>query len=390
MLPSRPPRIPTRSMKAVVKTAPVGGPAGTEIRDCPTPVPRPDEVLIRVAATALCGTDKHIYKWDPSIQAAVTPPRIYGHEFCGFIEELGSEVRRQDLRAGDYVSAEMHVVCGECRQCRSGNGHICPRTKILGLHDHGSFAELVRVPAGNLIKLDSRSVPLEVGAFLDALGNAVHSTQVVDLAGKSVAITGFGPIGAMAAAIAEHSGAGLVIVTDVSDHALETARRWAASRSFANLHEFNVRTTPPEDLVSAIAKLTGGGVDVVLEMSGAASAINFALDIVRPGGFLSLLGLPTGNSVTIKDYTSNIIFKGVTIQGIIGRRMYETWQRMLALLESGLDVSWIVQAQFDSLDEFHTGMARFERHDALKVVFFPAARETTLKNSSQYSVVSSQ
>jgi threonine 3-dehydrogenase len=376
-------------MKAVVKTAPVGGPAGTEIRECPNPVARPDEVLIRVAATALCGTDKHIYKWDPSIQTAITPPRIYGHEFCGFVEQVGAEVRRRDLRAGDYVSAEMHVVCGECRQCRSGKGHICPRTRILGLHEDGTFAEMVRVPVSNVIKLDSRYVPLEVGAFLDALGNAVHATQVVDLAGKSVAITGFGPIGAMAAAIAEHSGAVLVIVTDVSDHALETARRWAASRNFANLHEFNVRNAPGAELVSAITRLTDGGVDVVLEMSGAASAINFGLDIVRPGGFLSLLGLPTGNSVTIADYTANIIFKGVTIQGIIGRRMYETWQRMLALLESGLDVSWIVQAQFDSLDDFHTGMTRFERHEALKVVFFPGGRQAALDSFRGAAVATS-
>lgn len=362
-------------MKAVVKSAPVSGPDGTEIRTCPSPVPRPHEVLIRVAATALCGTDKHIYKWDPSIQHAVTPPRIYGHEFCGFIDSVGSDVERHDLRPGDYVSAEMHVVCGECRQCRSGNGHICPRTKILGLHDNGSFAELVRVPASNLIKLDPRYVPLEVGAFLDALGNAVHSTQVVDLAGKSVAIAGFGPIGAMCASIAEHSGAGLVIVTDVSDHSLETARRWAASRNFANLHAFNVRTTPATDVAAAVEALSGGGVDVVLEMSGSPAAINFGLEIIRPGGFLSLLGLPAGNSVTIQDYTANIIFKGITLQGIIGRRMYETWQRTLALLQAGLDVGWIVQAQFESLESFHEGMARFERHEALKVVFFPEGQE---------------
>jgi|SRR5688500_3524783 len=368
-------------MKAVVKSAPIAGPEGTEVSECPAPVARPDEVLIRVAATALCGTDKHIYKWDPSIQNAVKPPRIYGHEFCGFVESVGADVRRHDLEPGDFVSAEMHVVCGECRQCRSGNGHICTRTRILGLHDNGSFAEFVRVPATNVIKLDSRFVPLEVGAFLDALGNAVHSTQVVDLAGKSVAITGFGPIGAMCAAIAEHSGAGAVIVTDVSDHALETARRWAAKRNFGNLHAFNVRTTPPEEVLRAVMKLTGG-VDVALEMSGSASAINFALDVVQPGGFVSLLGLPAGNSVTIKDYTSNVIFKGITIQGIIGRRMYDTWQRTLSLLQAGLDVRWIVQAEFDSLDKFHDGMSRFERHEALKVVFFPYGKEAAQEQLS--------
>src|SRR5215212_7641129 len=361
-------------MEAVVKSAPLDGSAGTAVRDCPVPTPGPDEVLIRVAATAICGTDKHIYHWDPSIRDSVVPPRIYGHEFCGFVEEIGERAGRADegeLHVGDYVSAEMHVVCGECPQCRSGNGHICIRTKIYGLHEDGAFAEFVKVPAANVIKLPPY-VPLRVGAFLDALGNAVHATQVVDLAGKSVAITGFGPIGAMSAAIAEHSGASVVIVTDVSDHALETARRWAASRNFANLHAFNVRTTDNAEVQKAIQTITNGvGVDVVCEMSGSAAAINFALDIVRMGGVLSLLGLPAGHSVTINDYTRNIIFKGVTMHGIIGRRMYSTWQRMLGMLRSGLDVEWIVQATFDSLEDFHEGMGRFDRHEALKVVFFP-------------------
>ncbi|HET7706959.1 MAG TPA: alcohol dehydrogenase catalytic domain-containing protein [Thermoanaerobaculia bacterium] len=358
-------------MKAVVKSAPAAGESGTSIRDCPIPKPSADEILIRVGATAICGTDKHIYKWDPSIHDSVKPPRIYGHEFCGFIEEFGERAHRDGLQKGDYVAAEMHVVCGECPQCRSGNGHICNKTKIYGLHEDGAFAEFVKVPASNVIKLGAY-VPLRVGAFLDALGNAVHCTQVVDMAGKSVAITGFGPIGAMAAAICEHSGASTVVVTDISDQALEAARRWAANRNFANLHAFNVRTTDPKDVKAAIQTITEGvGVDVVLEMSGSSNAINFGLEIVRMGGFLSLLGLPAGHSVTIDDYTRNVIFKGVTLQGIIGRRMYSTWQRMLALLQSGLDVEWVVQATFDSLDEFHEGMSRFDRHEALKVVFFP-------------------
>jgi len=361
-------------MIAVVKSAPLDGPEGTEIRQCPDPKPGPGEVLIRVAAAAICGTDKHIYHWDPSIQPSVTPPRIYGHEFCGFVEQIGEGAERAHegaLHVGDYVSAEMHVVCGECPQCRSGNGHICIRTKIYGMHEDGAFADFVKVPASNVIKLPAY-VPLRVGAFLDALGNAVHTTQVVDLAGKSVAITGFGPIGAMSAAIAEHSGASTVIVTDVSDRALESARRWAALSDFANLHTFNVRTTDPLEVKKAIDVITDNvGVDVVCEMSGSSAAINFGLDIVRRGGTLSLLGLPAGNSVTIDNYTRNVIFKGVTLHGIIGRRMYSTWQRMLALLRSGLDVEWVVQATFDSLGEFHEGIARFDRHEALKVVLFP-------------------
>ena len=362
-------------MKAVVKTAPIDGPDGTAVRDCPVPTPAPDEILIRVAAAAICGTDKHIYHWDPSIREKVHPPRIYGHEFCGFIEEFGERAQREGFAKGDYVSAEMHVVCGECPQCRSGNGHICIRTKIYGLDEEGAFAEFVKVPASNVIKLGPY-VPLRVGAFLDALGNAVHTTQVCDLAGKTVAITGFGPIGAMAAAIAEHSGASTVIVTDVSDQALETARRWAAARDFANLHAFNTRTADVKQVKKAIEAITDGvGVDIVLEMSGASPAINFGLNIVRMGGFLSLLGLPRGHAVTIDDYTRNVIFKGVTMQGIIGRRMYATWQRMLALLKSGLDVEWVVQATFDSLNDFHEGMGRFDRHEALKVVFFPEGED---------------
>ena len=286
-------------------------------------------------------------------------------------------MHREGLAVGDYVSAEMHVVCGECAQCRSGNGHICVKTKIYGLHEDGAFAEFVRVPASNVIRLGSY-VPLRVGAFLDALGNAVHTTQVMDLAGKAVAITGFGPIGAMAAAIAEHSGASTVIVTDVSDHALETARRWASSRGFANLHAFNVKTSDSAAVKKQIQEITDGvGVDVVCEMSGSSAAINFALEIVRMGGFLSLLGLPAGHAVTIDDYTRNVIFKGVTMQGIIGRRMYSTWQRMLALLRSGLDVEWVVQATFDSLHDFHEGMGRFDRHEALKVVFFPEGEKAS-------------
>ncbi len=358
-------------MQAVVKSQPVDGNAGTEIRDCPVPKPGPDEVLIRVTAAAICGTDKHIYHWDPSIRDSVRPPRIYGHEFCGFIESFGERAQRENLNAGDYVSAEMHVVCGECPQCRSGKGHICARTRILGLHADGAFAEFVKVPASNIIRLGPY-VPLRVGAFLDALGNAVHATQVCDLSGATVAITGFGPIGAMAAAIAEHSGASTVVVTDVSDHALETARRWAATRAFANLHAFNVRTTEAAAVKKAIEAITGGqGVDIVMEMSGSPAAINFGLDVVKMGGTISLLGLPAGHAVTIDDYTRNVIFKGVTLQGIIGRRMYSTWQRTLSLLRSGLDVEWVVQATYDSLAEFHDGMGKFDRHEALKVVFFP-------------------
>lgn len=361
-------------MRAVVKTEPTGGTKGTSVIDRETPRPGRGEVLIKVAAAALCGTDRHIYHWDHSIQADVRVPLVYGHEFCGHVEELGPGTERSGISPGDYVTAEMHVVCGRCRQCRSGLAHVCADTKVLGIHDDGAFADYVKVPASNVITLDVSRVPVRVGAFLDALGNAVHATSVVDLAGRSVCITGFGPIGAMSAAIAEHCGASTVVVTDVSDHALETARRWAARRSFANLHAFNP-SSDPDALRNAVMDITrGNGVDVILEMSGAPSAINFGLDIVAAGGFMSLLGMPSGCSVLVEEYTKNVIVKGITIQGIIGRRMFDTWQRMLALLEGGLDVCWLVQAEFDSLDAFHDGMAVFERGEALKVVFYPHGR----------------
>ncbi|MDX1583986.1 MAG: alcohol dehydrogenase catalytic domain-containing protein [Thermoanaerobaculia bacterium] len=359
-------------MRAVVKSEPVAGTDGTEVRDVPIPSPGPDEVLIRVAAAALCGTDKHIFKWDPSIQRSISPPRVYGHEFCGFVERIGERVESPSLFAGAYVSAEMHLVCGVCPQCRRGEGHICRNTRILGIHGDGAFADYVCVPASNVIPLNPRYVPIRVGAFLDALGNAVHTTQVTDLAGKSVAITGFGPIGAMAAAIAEHSGATTIIVTDISDHALETARRWAAHLNFPRLHAFNMRTTDESEVRSAIEVITdGNGVDVVLEMSGASPAINFGFDIVRMGGTVSLLGLPAGNSVTIDNYTRNLVFKGISVHGIIGRRMYDTWQTMLALLEGGLDVTWVVQGEFEGLEQFNEAMEIFDEGSALKVVLYP-------------------
>ncbi|MCM2317221.1 MAG: alcohol dehydrogenase catalytic domain-containing protein [Thermoanaerobaculia bacterium] len=364
-------------MRAVVKSAPRDGSTGTTVKDCDRPVPGPGEVLIKVAAAALCGTDKHIWHWDPSIRRSMQLPRIYGHEFCGHLEEIGPHTDRTDLAPGDYVSAEMHVVCGHCRQCRNGQGHVCSNTRVLGLHGDGAFAEYVKVPATNVIKLDRESLPLKVGAFLDALGNAVHATQVSDLAGKSVLITGFGPIGAMCAAIAEHCGAGTVIVTDVSDHSLETARRWAAAKSFRNLHAFNAAASDPKSVREAILDLTDGGIDVALEMSGAPAAINFALDVVAMGGFVSLLGLPAGHSLQIDDYTTNVILKGITLQGITGRRMYATWERMLSLLKAGLDVAWVVQGEYDSLDDFEQGIDKFDRHEALKVIFYPHGRNVS-------------
>ena len=362
------------TMQAVVKTGPGPGYDFTDVLDVPIPEPGPGWVRLKVLATAVCGTDKHIYGWDPSIQASVKPPRIYGHEFCGVIDAFGPKVERSGLEVGQYVSCEMHVVCGNCRPCRTGNGHVCENTRILGLHGDGCFAQYVVVPASNVIPLDAKVAPPKIGAFLDALGNAVHTTQVVDLSGKSVAILGYGPIGAMCASIAEVSGAAHLFITDVTPHAVRNAESWAKKRKLSNVTVFDLSKTAPDDVVAKVDAACDGGVDVVLEIAGAEASVNLGLRLVRYGGFLSLLGLPRGKDITLHDYTKNVIFKGVAIQGIIGRRMYSTWYKMLDLLRAGLDVEYLVSKEYDTLEPFHEGMNLLESRRAMKIVFYPNGR----------------
>jgi threonine 3-dehydrogenase len=357
------------TMKAIRKVKAAPGPEATRLEDVPIPVPGQGEALVRVLATAPCGTDRHIYNWDGSVADIVVPPRTYGHEFCGEIAALGPGVGRADLHPGDYVSAEMHVVCDRCRACRSGRRHACENTAILGLHRDGCFAELVAVPAANVIKLDRAVVPPRIGAFLDALGNAVHTTEYTPLRGASVAVLGFGPIGAMAAAVAEHEGAARIFVLDVNPRSIERGEAWKKSRRLASVEVIEI--TRASDVVAEVKGLNQGGVDVVLEMSGAEPAINQALALARHGGHVSLLGLPRGNAVTLHQYSKDLIFKGLTVQAIIGRRMFETWDRMLALLAGGLDVSHVVSDEYPGLEHFHEGMAHFDRGEAMKIVFYP-------------------
>jgi threonine 3-dehydrogenase len=363
-------------MRAVVKTAPLPGAAGTEVRDVTVPGIGPDEVLLRVRATSICGSDRHIFHWDPPIRKTVRPPRVYGHEFCGEVVEIGREARRPDLRPGDPASAEMHVTCGTCRLCRTGRAHVCPRTRILGFHADGCFAEYVKVPAGNVIRLDPAVVPLRVGSFLDALGNAVHTVEDEQLGGARVAVLGYGPIGAMAAALARHLAAAEIYVLDVSDRALDQARAWAARVDAPHVRPLSTAGEAAAATVAEVLERTGGGVDLVLEMSGAEPAINLGLRLLRHGGRMNLLGIPSRKSVTFEDYTHDLIFKGVTLNAIIGRRMFSTWDRMLDLLASGLDVEFVVSHEFPSLDRFLEGMDLFDRHEALKVVFYPDGRGT--------------
>ncbi|MBW3660622.1 MAG: thioredoxin-disulfide reductase [Gemmatimonadetes bacterium] len=359
------------TMRAVVKVGDEGGREGTELRDVPIPEPGPGEARLKVLACAICGSDRHIWHWDESVQDLVDPPRVYGHEFCGEIDAVGASPGRDDLAPGAYASAEMHVTCGTCRQCRAGQGHVCARTEIIGFHRDGTFAEYVVVPTRNVVILDRQVVPPKVGAFLDALGNAVHTVQDHDLTGASVAILGYGPIGAMAAAIAEHERASRIYVLDVSEAAIEQAERWKAERS---AHQVTVLKTGRDvagEVETRILDETVGGVDLVLEMSGAAAAINQGLRLARMGGSMSLLGLPTDEAVTIERFAHDLVFKGLTLNAIIGRRIFSTWERMLALLASGLDVTSLVTHEHESLEAFPEAMEAFDSHEALKTVLYP-------------------
>ncbi len=358
-------------MQAVVKVDEREGRAGTEVREVAVPEPGEDEVRLKVRATAICGSDRHIYHWDPTVRDMVAPPRIYGHEFCGEIDAVGARAGRSDLREGDYASAEMHVTCGVCRQCLAGEGHVCSKTRIIGFHADGSFADYVIVPARNVVPLDRAVVPLAIGAFLDALGNAVHTVQDHDLEGTSIAITGYGPIGAMAAAIAHHERASRIYLIDVSEKAIAQAERWRGTAQADNVTVLRTGREEAAAVEERIRDETGGGVDLVLEMSGAQAAINQALRIARMGGAVSLLGIPTRESVTIERFAGDLIFKGLSLQAIIGRRIFSTWDRMLELLADGLDLRSLVSREYEGLEAFIEGMEAFDAHEALKVVFYP-------------------
>jgi threonine 3-dehydrogenase len=357
------------TMQAVVKIAAAAGPEGTEVRDVPVPEPARGEALIRVLAAAVCGTDRHIYDWDPSIQGRVKPPLVTGHEFCGEIALLGGDIGRADLSVGDYVSAEMHITCGHCRPCLKGQRHVCENTRILGVDGPGCFAQYVAVPAENIVPLDRSYVPPKVGAFLDALGNAVHTTQVVDLSGKTVAILGFGPIGAFCAEIARVSGASAIAITDVNEKAIAEANRWKQARAARNARAFNLHNA--EDPVGLLREFLGGGADAVLELSGAQASINLGLEVAYPGGWMSLLGLPRGKSLELEDYSRDLIYKGVTMHAIIGRQIFSTWVKMLDLLKAGLKVDDFVSHEFEGFEKFHEAQRLLADREAMKVVFYP-------------------
>lgn len=358
-----------KKMMAVLKINKESEKNGTEIREVEIPQPEEGEVLIKVKATSICGTDRHIYKADQSIMKSLKVPVIYGHEFCGNIYSFGPNTKSSFFKEGDYVSAEMHKICGFCYQCRTGRGHICENTKILGVHENGCFAEFVKVPLSNVMKLNKNLKP-EIASFLDALGNAIHTIQPVKVSGKNILILGYGPIGAMSASICEFLEAKKIFITEISSDGIFLAKKWIKEK---NLKEkvclIDVKDKSNEDIFKEIYEICPEGIDAVLEISGAESAINLGLKVLKRGGEISLLGIPSKSSLNIYDYANDVIFKGINMYAIIGRRMFETWFQMLDLLESGLDLSHIPNKVYRGLDNFFLGMEDFISHKALKAVF---------------------
>lgn len=309
-------------MKAICKTQPG---VGLELCEVDEPTLQPDTVLVRVLRTSLCGTDLHIYSWDPWAQSRLKPPLIVGHEFCGIVEAVGERV--QHLQVGDFVAGESHITCGVCKPCRLGQAHVCQNTRILGVDIDGCFAPYIAVPAANAQKTDPR-IPPEVATVQDPLGNAVHTVLTAPVAGSTVLITGCGAIGLFSIAVAKACGATRIYATEVRPYRRQLAEQMGADRVF---------DPQVDDVLSIIRRETDGlGVDVALEMSGHPSAVALITEAIRPGGHISLLGLFT-QPVPID--LNALIFKAVQVHAILGRQLYATWEAMQSLLASGkLDI----------------------------------------------------
>jgi threonine 3-dehydrogenase len=338
-------------MNALVKSKPAEG--IWIVKDAPVPEVGVHDVMIRVVKSAICGTDVHIYNWDEWSQRTVPVPMVIGHEYVGRVERVGAEV--EAFRPGERVSGEGHVTCGFCRNCRAGRRHLCRHTVGVGVNRPGSFAEYVVIPADNVYRIPD-DIPDDVAAVFDPFGNATHTALSFDLVGEDVLITGAGPIGVMAAGIARHVGARHVVVTDVNDYRLGLAAKLGASR---------VVNVAKEDL-RAVMKDLGmkEGFDVGLEMSGNGRAFRQLLDVMNHGGKIAMLGIMPGPEAV--DW-SQVVFKGLTIKGIYGREMYETWYKMVAMLQSGLDISAVVTHRFP-IDEFQAGFDAMRSGQSGKVV----------------------
>ena len=331
---------------------------GLSMETAPVPAIGAADVLVRVKTASICGTDLHIYGWDRWSQGRIRPPLTLGHEFCGVVESVGEEVTA--VKSGDFVSAEMHVNCGHCRQCRLGEAHICQNLRIIGIDQDGAFAEFVKIPASNIWKLDA-AIPEHYGAILDPLGNAVHTVLAGPIAGQTVLVTGCGPIGLMSIAVAKACGSSTVFATETNEN-----RRAMAKKMGADV----VLNPAAEDAVARIlAETNGTGVDALLEMSGNPTAIQQGFKALRAGGRASLLGIPTENVPL--DLVNDVIFKGATVQGIYGRRMYGTWVQMTALLKAGRLNLEPLFGEREPLEKFENAFAKLQGGLAGKILLFP-------------------
>ena len=337
-------------MKALVKAR---AEPGIWMEDAARPAVGHNDVLVKIRKTAICGTDIHIYNWDDWAQSTIPVPMIVGHEFVGEIAEIGMEVAGFEI--GDRVSGEGHVTCGHCRNCRAGRRHLCRNSIGVGVNRPGCFAEYLAIPAVNAFLL-ADDIGDNLAAILDPLGNAAHTALSFDLVGEDVLITGAGPIGIMAAAICRHVGARFVVVTDINDYRLELASKMGATRVINVEHETIGEAMADLGMVE--------GFDVGLEMSGNKRAFDAMLDTMNHGGRVAILGIMPGEAAV--DWTQ-IVFKGLTLKGIYGREMFETWYKMSTMLQSGLDISPILTHHFP-IDDFQTGFDVMRSGQSGKVI----------------------
>ncbi|MFL1675188.1 L-threonine 3-dehydrogenase [Paenibacillus dendritiformis] len=329
---------------------------GAVLKEVPVPAYGPDEVLVRVKASSICGTDVHIYKWDDWAARTVVTPNVFGHEFAGIVEAVGARVT--NVKVGDHVSGEGHVVCGVCKACRTGNAHVCPHTRSFGITLPGCFGEYAVLRASNVIQNDPK-LPFEIACLQDPLGNAVQTVLAGDIVGKSVAVIGVGPIGLMAIAVAKACGSGTIIAVDINPYRLEMAKTMGAD-VIVNSKEVNS--------VQAIREATNGeGAEVVLEMSGHPDAIRDALKAAAQAGRVSLLGIPSKEVAF--DLAEDVIFKGLQLVGITGRRMYDTWYQLKGLLERGrIDLTPIITHRL-TLDRHEEAFDLMSSGNCGKIVF---------------------
>jgi threonine 3-dehydrogenase len=342
-------------MHAVMKTESAPGLTWGE-----TAIPEigPEDVLVKVRATSICGTDLHIRRWDTWASGRVRPPLIVGHEMCGEVVEAGARVTT--VRRGDFVAAESHIVCGVCDQCRVGEAHICANTKILGVDTDGVYAEYVRIPAANAW-LNPPDMPWEIATLQENFGNAVHTALAVDARGKRVLVTGCGPVGLMAIAVLRAVGARTIVATDVSRYRLDLALKMGADLAL---------DPSSDDVAAAVLDATGGRkADALLEFSGAAPAIRQGFQLLRDGGEAALLGIP--DRPIELDWAKDLVFKGVTVRGIVGRRLWDSWYSTRDLLAGGLvDLRPVVTHRF-ALADFDQAMDTMQSGESGKVVMFP-------------------